>query len=174
MSTHYVSTGEPFIVDDEFDEMIRESSWQLLRGRAHATTYVRANCYFPGTKGNRLPVKSMLLHRVLMGALPSEHIDHVNGNGMDNRLCNLRIATHQENQWNRQVRQDTTSGYKGVTLTTDSPVRPWLARLNHNGVRHKLGYHKTKEEAALAYNAKAKELHGEFARLNVVPQEDIT
>lgn len=97
------------------------------------------------------------------GGWPQKHIDHINGIPSDNRLTNLRLCTHQENHANRKT-QESVSGYKGVSPKDNK----WQARVCHNNIRYYLGLHSTKEEAALAYNAKAKVLFGDFARLNTV------
>ena len=92
------------------------------------------------------------------------HVDHINGNPLDNRKSNLRICTNAENQRNRGVNKNNTSGYKGVCWAKQN--KKWKARIKHNGKLIHLGYYKDKEEAARAYDKKAKELHGEYAYLN--------
>lgn len=160
MGKHTTNSGEVFLVDDEFDWMIAQCRWSILNGKQHLTSYVRAY--------DRVTKRSLLLHRLLLGALPEECIDHANGNGMDNRLCNLRIATRTENQHNRRARRDCASGYKGVGPAPYSKAKPWQVRFTDKGKRYFLGTFKTKEAAAQAYNDKIKELHGEFAKLNVL------
>jgi hypothetical protein len=92
-------------------------------------------------------------------------IDHKNGNGLDNQFSNLRAATKAQNQMNSR----STRGYKGVRFSKrhGSPGR-WEARIGIGGRYQHLGTFDTAEEAAVAYNAKAVELFGEFARLNEV------
>lgn len=91
-------------------------------------------------------------------------IDHINGDGLDNRRANLRQATHAENMRNRRIGSNNTSGFKGVSLHKASGR--WVAQICADNVRHHLGYHDTPTEAAIAYDAAARELHGEFAWLN--------
>lgn len=103
------------------------------------------------------------MHRVILGLTsPNQISDHINGNKIDNRRANLRVCTRTENNRNRRgvIRKN---GYKGVYLQTNTGR--WAAEANHKY----LGAFATAEEAALAYNRAALELHGEFARLNVVP-----
>lgn len=105
------------------------------------------------------------MHRVLTGwAL----VDHVNGNGLDNRRENLRPATPSQNNANTRVRPGTASGFKGVTWHASSGK--WLARAHLDGRVYRLGFFVDSVEAARAYDAKARELFGQFARLNF-PEE---
>ena len=104
------------------------------------------------------------MHRFIMKPKSNEYVDHINGDKLDNRKENLRICTKKENQRNQKVRKDNTSGYKGVALMAG---KYWRAYITSGGSRQKhLGNFKTKEEAARAYDEKAKEYFGEFARLN--------
>lgn len=90
--------------------------------------------------------------------------DHINGDGLDNRRSNLRPATHAENMRNRRIGSNNTSGFKGVSL--NRRTGRWAACIVADGRRNWLGYHATPEAAARAYDAAARELHGEFAWLN--------
>lgn len=87
-------------------------------------------------------------------------IDHINGDTMDNRMCNLRLATRTENQWNRGRQSNNTSGFKGVTFHKHSGK--WHAVIEFYGRVISLGYYRTPEEASVAYETKARELTGEF------------
>ena len=93
-------------------------------------------------------------------------IDHINGIKTDNRVSNLRPATDSENKANIGLTANNTSGFKGVCW--DGQIGLWRAQTYKNRKCYFLGRYKTKEEAALAYNEKALELHGEFAKLNEV------
>lgn len=104
---------------------------------------------------------ALLLHSFLTGY---ERTDHRNGNGLDNRRSNLREATASENNQNARQRSDNTSGFKGVHR--DKRRSKWRAQINFNGSAHRLGYFLTAEEAAHAYDAAAREFHGEYAALN--------
>jgi hypothetical protein len=113
--------------------------------------------------------EKVLMHRLIMNAPKGLQVDHRNNVGIDNRRSNLRLCNQTNNQANRFLDKDSTSGYKGVTLKKDKMRnKPWFAQINHEGRHYSIGYFFTKEEAAKAYNAKAKELFGDFARLNPI------
>lgn len=110
----------------------------------------------------------VILERKLGRALapwPDEHVDHVNGNGYDNRRDNLRAATPLQNHMNRRSNRGSTSGYKGVSWC--SQMRLWKAGIKIAGRNRHLGYHADEKAAALAYDEAALGLHGEFAFQNL-------
>lgn len=96
------------------------------------------------------------------GRWPTCLIDHINMDGMDNRLVNLREATHSQNHANATKNVRNTSGFKGVILRSDG--KAWCARICKYGKRIHLGRFATKEEAWAAYAAASVSLNGEFAR----------
>ena len=106
------------------------------------------------------------MHRLIMNAKKGEFVDHIDGDPLNNTLDNLRICRKQQNEFNQKVRVDNTTGYKGVSLLKSTGK--YRAYINKNGIRYELGVFHTKKEAALAYNMKAVELFGEFARLNEI------
>lgn len=111
--------------------------------------------------------RRQLAHRVAWaiyyGHLPDGEIDHINGARSDNRICNLRDATHQQNCCNSARRLDNTSGYKGVIRFRDG-IR-WQALIMSGGKTAHIGLFDTPEAAHEAYCEAAKKYHGEFARV---------
>jgi hypothetical protein len=89
-------------------------------------------------------------------------IDHINGNAFDNRLSNLRLATHAQNLQNMRTRPASKSQLKGVRF--DKARGLWSAELRANGQRYRLGRFATKGLAAVARAKAAIRYHGEFAR----------
>jgi hypothetical protein len=89
-------------------------------------------------------------------------IDHANGNPLDNRLCNLRLATFSQNQCNKSRYRSNSSGFKGVHRHKRSQL--WTARIQSNGKRIQLGEFSTPELAHAAYIGAAEALHGRFSR----------
>lgn len=106
--------------------------------------------------------KKVLMHRFILDARESLEVDHVNRIRHDNRKSNLRIANRSQNACNMSIHKDSASVYKGAYKLKNG----YMSSIYHSGKAHYIGYFKTEEEAALAYNKKAIELHGEFANLN--------
>lgn len=110
--------------------------------------------------------KHRYLHCAVMGGPPSGmEIDHINGDSLDNRRENLRFCTRAQNQCNLRKRSSATSSkHKGVSK--DRRRGKWEAQIRLGGKKKHLGYFEQEIDAARAYNAAARELFGEFARLN--------
>jgi len=110
--------------------------------------------------------RDYLAHRLawlhVHGVWPAGEVDHRNQTRDDNRIDNLREATHAQNGWNAGKRSHNASGFKGVSF--DKRDRRWVAEIRHHGKRECLGYFDTPEEAHAAYVEAAHRLHGEFAR----------
>ena len=107
-----------------------------------------------------------LAHRVAWavhyGEWPNKFIDHINMDGWDNRIDNLRLASNAQNMHNRgPQRNNKSTGVKGVSAHQHGG---YCANINCNGECHYLGYFKTLEEAEAAYKEAALRLHGKFAR----------
>jgi hypothetical protein len=147
------------LVDDEDHPFVSQYRWWLSNNGYAVRTKPRSE---PGRRG------VILMHRELLGVEPHQIADHINGNRLDNRRENLRRATDAENKLNtgKPSHRPMTSRYKGVVYVPR--VRRWRAVIKANRKQRHLGYFKEEREAALAYNAAARELFGEFARLNEV------
>lgn len=104
------------------------------------------------------------MHRYLMNPPKGFEVDHVNMNRLDNRRSNLRICSSAENRQNTGKRPSNTTGYKGVGWKKETAK--YVARIQKDGKLYHIGYFTNTIEAARAYNKKALELHGEFARIN--------
>lgn len=115
---------------------------------------------------------SMLLHRLIMKAKAGQTIDHINGNPLDNRKCNLRFCTPSQNGFNKPPervgkKKIHSHGFKGIIRNNKKNLKkPWVALLQAGGKQFYSKYFSTPEEAAKAYDKLAKKHHGEFARLN--------
>ena len=102
------------------------------------------------------------MHRLIMGGA---FVDHIDGNGLNNRRSNLRPVTVQQNAWNQRG-HGGSSAYKGVSFDRETGL--WRAYYTKDRKRIFLGRYPTEEEAALSYNAAAKSAFGEYAKLNVL------
>lgn len=108
----------------------------------------------------------LAMHRFVLGDIPSGMVvDHINGDGLDNRRSNLRICTQRENSRNRGAKR----GFRGVSWKAD--IGRWRARIMVDRREISLGAFDTQESAAAAYNEAAIEHYGAFARLNIIPIE---
>lgn len=105
-----------------------------------------------------------LSHRVCWflhyGKFPENEIDHVDRNGFNNKIDNLREATRQQNAVNRTKLSNNTSGFKGVFWRKSRAT--WIAVISFNHKTTYIGSYSSPEEASIAYENKAKELHGQF------------
>jgi hypothetical protein len=110
------------------------------------------------------------MHREIMNAPAGLLIDHRNRDTLDNRRNNLRLATYSQNGCNSKIdKTKTTSKFRGVRFI--KKTGKWAANIRINGKKTWLGSFKTEIDAAKAYDAAAREYHGEFARLNF-PEEN--
>lgn len=98
------------------------------------------------------------LHRLIMEAITGQLVDHINGDGLDNRRCNLRLVTREQNQRNRRARNG--SSYKGITQT---PSGKWRARIEVEGLSRHLGQFETPLAASLAYYHACIDSFGSYA-----------
>jgi len=110
------------------------------------------------------------MHRAILDAKADDEVDHINGDGLDNCRCNLRICAHSENMQNQKVRSDSVTGFRGVSVC--SYTSRYRVCIWKDGHRFHIGRFDSPEEAARAYDRKACELHGGFAKLNF-PAKDL-
>lgn len=140
--------GDYTKVDDDVYEWAKEFDWYTNEGG-----YV---IRFDLDSG-----KIIHLHRQIIDA---KLRDHINGNKLDNTYANLRPATNSGNSKNRGIGKNNTSGYKGVTAKRGK----WLVYIQSDGEKYAIGLFTNREEAAYIYDQWALQLHGEFARTNVL------
>lgn len=158
MITISLTKGYEAIIDEEDFEKVKGRSWhvRMIRGKPYAGT----GSYL-GKIDGKYVTRTIHLHRIIIGNFDSNiQIDHINGNGLDNRKANLRIATSSQNRRNlSRLKSNNTSGFRGVTKHGNG----WRARISAgNGKKITLGTFKNCIDAARAFDKAALELYGEF------------
>ncbi len=134
---------------------------KLLGKEAGNAQHGRGNKFYwvIQVKGKKLK-RSHIVYFLTHGKWPKPCIDHINGNSLDDRPCNLREATITENAWNHKFRARSINLPMGVRHTTYGKFQ---ARISCNKKQHHLGVFNTAEEAHQVYLNKKKELYGKFA-----------
>jgi hypothetical protein len=152
-----LSKGEIAIVDDVDFERVSSYAWFY-----HPAGYALRTYREDGV------TKTERMHRFILDAPKGYDVDHINGNGLDNRRSNIRLATRSQNNYNKGLQLNNTSGYKGVYWVPKK--KRWRVVIHVNKKRINIGTFKEKVEAAKAYNKAALMYHGEFAKLNEIKE----
>ena len=153
-----LTKGRWAIVDTTDYEWLSAYRWFACEGRGdrcYAATSIRAKVVF--------------MHRFIMQASEGKIVDHIDGNGLNNRRGNLRLCTRLENARNLRPRKGTSSSFAGVYQRRGVPEK-WYAAVEAGDEKVYLGPFDDEIEAARARDRKARQLHGEFAYLNF-PEE---
>lgn len=138
------------LVDDADFALVNQFRWCAVLSQLKSRELFYASAWIDG--------KNQYMHRIIMGAKNGEEIDHVNGNGLDNRKSNLKVGTHRQNQVNRMKKH--SSKYPGVFWQPRK--NPWRARARVNNKNRNFGSHPTQEKAFKAYQEGIYELTGEW------------
>ena len=120
--------------------------------------------YAVRSEGRGSQKRTVRLHRQINETPPDYVTDHVNGNKLDNRRCNLRTATTRQNNANASDRS-RRSRFRGVYW--HMTAGKWYAQISRDGKPKHLGLFASEVQAARAYDAAAAATHGDFARLNL-------
>lgn len=150
------------LIDAADAELIQGHRWNLLKGhngKLYASSKAR-----------------IYMHRLIAGTPVGCETDHINGDGLDNRRANLRVATPSQNRANmgKPARPDGsahTSRFKGVSW--DKARGKWISRIGVNGVSRNLGRYDIEEQAARAYDLAAIAAWGEFALVNFSESKEV-
>lgn len=145
--------GKITLVDDDIAFEIRNKNARLTtKGYVELHWHEKGHQYY------------QRLSRLIMDAPIGMHVDHINGDKLDNRRNNLRICTNAQNQTNRRKsKRDSKSKFKGIAVSPSGRYGVTLAKDKKNFY---IGTFKTEHQAALVYDLWAIDLHGEFANTN--------
>src|SRR4030042_2933933 len=141
----------------KFECIIDTEDWEKTSKILWYISTSKNRFYYPYTN----KYKYRLSRFILNVNNPKLFVDHKYHNTFDNRKCNLRICTNQQNQWNSKPNENNTSGYKGVYWCKRR--NKWRSQIKLNNIQYYLGSFNNKIDAAIAYNNKAKKLFREFA-----------
>ena len=157
MKTIELTQGYVALIDDEDFERVSQHKW--FASVRKQTVYAHRS--IPSGKGKQ---GVQTLHRFVLG-LPAGHnpeVDHEDRNGLNCQRYNLRVATGQQNSYNRFPK----GKYKGVSL--DKRTEKWRARIHVGRKEMHLGYFPSQELAAAAYDTAALKYYKEFALTNTM------
>lgn len=145
----FLTQGKIALVDDEDFEELNKYKW----------------CFDGQYAQRRIGKTTLRMHKVIIETPPGKHIDHIDGNPLNNQRSNLRVCSHAENQMNRKKSDGLSSKYKGVSW--HKQTEKWRATIKINQGLMYLGLFEVEEDAARAYDEAAKEHFGEFAKVNL-------
>jgi len=146
------------LVDDEDFEWLNQWKWQaaVAKNTVYAQRSVRKE------KGRRVTLR---IYRAILKLEDSHiHVDHIDGNGLNNTRANIRLCTHAENSRNSKSVNGSSSRFLGVNL--EKSCNKWRAQILYKGRKIHLGLFSIEEDAARTYNQAASKYFGEFAKLN--------
>lgn len=149
-----LTNGGEALIDKRYFNKVSKYKWYKHTVNKH--TYVWRTSRFKG--------KMIKLHTFLMRTPKGMMVDHINGDGLDNRKSNLRLCLPCENSRNQKLKSKNTSGYKGIHFS--KPNKKWVARIGVNYKRICIGSFIDKIDAIHAYNKYCLKYHGKFARPN--------
>lgn len=158
-----LQNGQHALIDAADLALVKGFKWRARRGKHDSTWYAIRTL----PRAERHICSTETMHRRILGAKRGEVVDHQDGNGLNNTRTNLRLCTVRDNNRNVKKHQGGTSAYKGVSWHPKG--QKWTAVVRYHGKNVYLGLFKNEVSAAFAYDRKARELFGEFARPNFAP-----
>lgn len=147
---------------DLWERRLRHYKWKVMfgGGRLNRNKKPYAYTHLGCTYG---------MHRMIMNPPMGLHVDHINGDSLDNRRANLRLCTRSQNGANVTTPTRNKTNYKGLWWCPS--IKKWGVGIKCKGVRYHVGFYGRPIDAARAYDQAALALHGEFARLNLPNEE---
>ena len=152
-----LTKGYEAVIDASMVDVVSGFNWSAQEDRNKDGTVrsVYALRLFQG--------KKIRLHRQLVCAPSGYDVDHIDGDGLNNRMSNIRVCTHAENSYNQGIRPNNKVGIKGVWAR---PSGSFQSKIRHNGKVLHLGTFASAEQAGAAYADASVRLHGEYGRIN--------
>lgn len=153
-----LTLGHEAVVDAADVHLVNGFNWKASKDHRHIYAVRKIRTEAGGHRHIRM-------HRAILCATVDSglDVDHINGNGLDNRRCNIRFCTKAQNARNQQLSNRNTSGCKGVYFDKNS--NKWRARIMVDKKFISLGYYSSIENASFAYEKASIEHHGEFSRV---------
>lgn len=145
------NTNKKALVDIDKLADLKTKKWTTMLGHGN-NLYVRTT----------IKTKTVYLHRYLLKAKKGKIVDHINGNTLDNRLCNLRIVTAEQSNRNKGLLKVNKSGYTGVQY--HKGTGKWRATTLKKGKRISLGLYFDAKDAAKAYKQWLEENYKKYYR----------
>jgi hypothetical protein len=155
-----LTKGQVALVDDDMFDYLNQWKWQA---------YLAPNNKYYARRSSRNSIghrDEIRMHRLVIGALAGQEVDHINRNTLDNTLHNLRLCSRSQNNINSAPRSYSQSGLKGVCKRIHKKSTIWEAGISMNGKNIYLGTYNSPLLAVEAYNAAATKIYGEYAYLN--------
>lgn len=149
------------LVDDEDFEWLNSFNWCYHKAKTNGG-------YAKRVISERSKPKTIMMHRLINNTSHNMITDHIDGNKLNNQKYNLRTVTRTQNIYNRGSFKRSTSKYKGVCWFKRD--NKWRTSITKDRKQYHLGLYTVEEDAALAYNKKAVEFQGEYAKLNLIKE----
>lgn len=147
-----LTKGRVSLVDDEDFEMLNKHKW-ICQTTPNGFEYA----------ARRTNGAILLMHRFLLNPSKGFIVDHANGDTLDNRRSNIRIATQSQNRMNARIRNDNTHGERGIIFEKRPRKNPWYAVIQLHGKKISLGAFPTKEMAVVARRNATERFFGDFS-----------
>ena len=155
-----LSLGREAIIDADLAEWASKWNWFVQIGES-GLAYAKRNRL--AEDGGNPRGRAVLMHRAILKPPSDRFVDHINGDGLDNRRANLRIVTHSQNMRNLKMPKHNTSGFHGVSWC--SYTKKWMAHITIDKKFKNLGRFTTPEAAFEARVSAEKIYYGEYARV---------
>lgn len=152
-------------VDDQYYDLVKGHTWHEVTDKSGRIFYARSSVWGEGrSKCGQRRRRPIMMHRIIMGAKSGEMVDHRDGDGLNNRRYNMRIAEPSGNSMNRtRLSVRNTSGFTGVSWWEVKGKKMWAARITVRGQQIIIGSFLDRLEAAEARRAAEVMLFGVYA-----------